>query len=387
MSRAQSVAQYRFNLLIFVCLLSCSSISSENISQKRGRSTGLVGQWWRRAASSLSPSHSARDDKYHHYHSHNEHDNEDDYSNPDSSSSDHSSRDFASSSGGSRFNDWRSSPSQAADSSHLQVSESYPSADQEIYPAKYPVDRFDYYRGEYKGDASMDDHHHKVMEHHMDKEVKEISYVYPVLIALLILGALFVPFMSLFFFLSVSAFNCQSGFSQVTPLFGRRRRRRRKRELTMEDNGGSSASGLNGLNLELDSDLESDSGSSRRNSTLFGRLNERESDFINARNRQRRLSMRRRRTNKTLDLATDLDFLSSQLPLVMLFDSSHDMLWSPASESRGQSGTMEEKALSSGRNETITMLDRDLKQLQVRLATSTLMLWDAISQFGSDFLL
>lgn len=70
--------------------------------------------------------------------------------------------------------------------------------------------------------------HHKI-EHH--EEAKEISFVYPVLLALLILGALFVPFISLFFFLAVSAFNCNGiggggGFNQVTPVFGRRRRRR-----------------------------------------------------------------------------------------------------------------------------------------------------------------
>lgn len=74
------------------------------------------------------------------------------------------------------------------------------------------------------------------VEHHQ-AEGKEISFVYPVLLALLILGALFIPFMSLFFFLAVSAFNCNgglgSGFGQVTPVFGRRRRRR-KRSLANE---------------------------------------------------------------------------------------------------------------------------------------------------------
>lgn len=82
--------------------------------------------------------------------------------------------------------------------------------------------------------------HHKV-EHH--EEAKEISLVYPVLLALLILGALFVPFISLFFFLAVSAFNCNgigSGFGQVTPFFGRRRRRRRRRSIS---ESASSAAG------------------------------------------------------------------------------------------------------------------------------------------------
>lgn len=76
--------------------------------------------------------------------------------------------------------------------------------------------------------------HHKKQQHHVEhhEEVKDMSYIYPVLLALLILGALFVPFISLFFFLAVSAFNCNSfgsgGFNQVTPFFGRRRRRRKR---------------------------------------------------------------------------------------------------------------------------------------------------------------
>lgn len=69
-------------------------------------------------------------------------------------------------------------------------------------------------------------------KHHKHYEVKEISYVYPILLALLILGALFVPFISLFLFLAVSAFNCHqlgsAGFANVTPILGRKRRRRRR---------------------------------------------------------------------------------------------------------------------------------------------------------------
>lgn len=77
---------------------------------------------------------------------------------------------------------------------------------------------------------SREVHHHRQHGH----EVKEVSYVYPILVALLILGALFVPFISLFLFLAVSAFNCHqlgsSGFASVTPIFGKRRRRRRRRK-------------------------------------------------------------------------------------------------------------------------------------------------------------
>lgn len=84
-------------------------------------------------------------------------------------------------------------------------------------------ERYDYEEEDYKK--------HTKVEHH-EHEVKEMSFVYPVLLALLILGALFIPFISLFFFLAVSAFNCNgglgsSGFGQVTPFMGKRRRRRR----------------------------------------------------------------------------------------------------------------------------------------------------------------
>lgn len=84
-------------------------------------------------------------------------------------------------------------------------------------------ERYDYEDDDYKK--------HTKVEHH-EHEMKEMSFVYPVLLALLILGALFIPFISLFFFLAVSAFNCNSGlgsngFGQVTPFMGKRRRRRR----------------------------------------------------------------------------------------------------------------------------------------------------------------
>lgn len=81
-----------------------------------------------------------------------------------------------------------------------------------------------------RDDGDETDHHKYSKVEHV--EGKEISFMYPVLLALLILGALFIPFISLFFFLAVSAFNCNSlgnsGFGQVTPVFGRRRRRRKR---------------------------------------------------------------------------------------------------------------------------------------------------------------
>lgn len=109
------------------------------------------------------------------------------------------------------------------------------SYDEDYEDVIYPRRRFEYGE-EYPRESKRKKHyheHHKVMkvEHH---EPKEISFVYPVLLALLILGALFVPFISLFFFLAVSAFNCNgigAGFSQVTPVFGRRRRKRRSAEM------------------------------------------------------------------------------------------------------------------------------------------------------------
>lgn len=82
-----------------------------------------------------------------------------------------------------------------------------------------------------RDDDEYEEHKKQLKVEHHELEGKEVSYMYPVLLALLILGALFIPFMSLFFFLAVSAFNCNSigsGFGQVTPVFGRRRRRRKR---------------------------------------------------------------------------------------------------------------------------------------------------------------
>lgn len=91
-------------------------------------------------------------------------------------------------------------------------------------------ERYDYEDDDYKK--------HTKVEHHEQHEIKEMSFVYPVLLALLILGALFIPFISLFFFLAVSAFNCNgglgsNGFGQVTPFMGKRRRRRRSVSLPL----------------------------------------------------------------------------------------------------------------------------------------------------------
>lgn len=85
----------------------------------------------------------------------------------------------------------------------------------------------DYFRaGEskhYSFEKSHDEGHH---------EVKEVSFVYPLLVALVILGALFIPFVSLFFFLAVSAFNCGNAGAigglntgPIQTLIGRRRKR------------------------------------------------------------------------------------------------------------------------------------------------------------------
>lgn len=72
----------------------------------------------------------------------------------------------------------------------------------------------------------------KSMEH-LQAEGREISLVYPILLAILIIGALFIPFVSLFFFLTVSAFNCNGigSFAQVSPFLGKRRRRRSLNEV------------------------------------------------------------------------------------------------------------------------------------------------------------
>lgn len=116
---------------------------------------------------------------------------------------------------------------QGRDTSREQQVSQYYSTDLMDSPSQQ--DYYDVYDANERFDDDDNYQKHHKIEHH--EEVKEISYVYPVLLALLILGALFVPFISLFFFLAVSAFNCNgiggnSGFGQVTPLFGRRRRKR-----------------------------------------------------------------------------------------------------------------------------------------------------------------
>lgn len=134
---------------------------------------------------------------------------------------------------------------------HIRNYQERPSSEVDIYEAdgwrKRMEQRFD----------EVDKHHGKVEAH----EYKEVSFVYPVLLALLILGALFVPFLSLFFFLSVTAFNCNgfgSSFQPVAPFLGRRRRRRRKRSLELQGNTTSaldvSSPGASILWDELDLD-------------------------------------------------------------------------------------------------------------------------------------
>lgn len=110
-------------------------------------------------------------------------------------------------------------------------------------------------------DYEDDDHKkHTKVEHH-EHEIKEMSFVYPVLLALLILGALFIPFISLFFFLAVSAFNCNgglgsNGFGQVTPFLGRRRRRRRSISLPASSSSSSSTVNNNTVSNEIGSSNE-----------------------------------------------------------------------------------------------------------------------------------
>lgn len=110
----------------------------------------------------------------------------------------------------------------------------YPNQLQDLYPQaaaadSSATDAFEeraILESQLKHRFDQDEKHHGKIESH---EFKEVSYVYPVLLALLILGALFVPFLSLFFFLSVTAFNCNSfgsGLQSVAPVFGRRRKRR-----------------------------------------------------------------------------------------------------------------------------------------------------------------
>lgn len=141
--------------------------------------------------------------------------------------------------------------------------------------------------------------HHKHHEHH---EVKEISYVYPILLALLILGALFVPFISLFLFLAVSAFNCHqlgsSGFANVTPIFGKkRRRRRRKRSLDY-----SEADGDDSLGLLLDAALPA-----QRNKTQVEEADDLK--FVFGQQQKQLKVSKQSQTNLTSDLIT-----TTQLP-------------------------------------------------------------------------
>lgn len=107
-------------------------------------------------------------------------------------------------------------------------------------PAPSGSSRWDYYA---PLESQHNSHQHE-MEHEMHG--KEVGLAYPILLALLLLGALFIPFLSLFFFLAVNAFNCHgggigtlgsasSGFQPVAPFFGRRRRRKKRdlRELKL----------------------------------------------------------------------------------------------------------------------------------------------------------
>lgn len=94
--------------------------------------------------------------------------------------------------------------------------------------------RWDYYQ---PMDSEHHDKEHEVEQHHVHG--KEVGLAYPILLALLLLGALFIPFLSLFFFLAVSAFNCHGigplgaaagssggSFQPVAPFFGKRRKKR-----------------------------------------------------------------------------------------------------------------------------------------------------------------
>lgn len=94
-------------------------------------------------------------------------------------------------------------------------------------------------------DMEEDEQKYHYEKNHVEHAAgKEIGYAYPILVALLILGALFVPFISLFFFLAVSAFNCNGigagSFASLTPIYGRRRRRKRSYEILGLSNSGDS---------------------------------------------------------------------------------------------------------------------------------------------------
>lgn len=332
---------------ILVGVICSLVVASQDLKTKDGRSNSVVGEWWRRAASSLSPTSSQTNDRQQHYHQDYNADSEeesDHYHEPDQYAT---ANIYDQPSPTSSLSKW---PKRKNSQLHLRdqnpLDQYYQS--NEVF-SRSPSERFDYHGGELKGEEDHD-YHLKEVEHR-HKEVKEVSYVYPVLVALLILGALFVPFISLFFFLSVSAFNCQSGLSQVTPIFGRRRRRRRKRQTA-------------------DERYASENGTA---TTLLRELNEHESDYLADRNK-----------SSAVESANLLR--TSQLPLVMLFDSAHDMLWSPAQSL----ASIENKTPTSGlfeRNEKFAMFEDDLEELRARLAHSTQMLWDAIVKFGSDLML
>lgn len=231
---------------------------------------------------------------------------------------------------------YQSPPSISRDEYHhnQQPSESIEDETSDSYPygsfVDYPFEQF--------GHASerFDErhHHHKELEHH--QEAKEISFVYPVVLALLILGALFIPFISLFFFLAVSAFNCNSGlagsFSSVTPIFGRRRRRRR----SLEAPSSSASAGL--LELVATTDrLEGRQANGTATTTKTTTLNK---------------------------MISERDLITSHLPVSMLFDAL------------AANSTL----VSTGWD----LMGQDYGAWRKQLARNTIRLRDALLQFGSD---
>lgn len=149
-------------------------------------------------------------------------------------------------------------------------------------------------------------HEHKQVKYE-GHELKEMSYVYPVLLALLILGALFVPFLSLFFFLSVTAFNCNSGLgSSFSPILGgrrRRRRRRRKRDLLIDNVANDNKSNQ----LLLLGNREDDNDNDYDNNSNIIRLELLDNELIYEKKQQELLL----NGNKLIEL--ELDLLSEQL--------------------------------------------------------------------------
>lgn len=357
-------------IMVFLFVLYCLTTveSNERLIKRSGRqgsgdrvsnSAGFVGEWWRKATSGLSPSYSS--DKHR---QHQDYDDELDSNNYEQSTSHYY---YEPKSHSKRLSPMSPSPP-VPDYYTVRESVEASSPSGNYYPlsARYGElvvpnnERIDYYQADLRGEEDYE--HRKEIEHH-HKEVKEISYVYPVLLALLILGALFVPFISLFFFLSVSAFNCQSGLSQVTPLFGRRRRRR-KRQV-----GGA-------------------------NRTLLAELNEQESKYLEARAKSRTGD----KPGERVDFLSseDLNLLMSQLPLSMLFDSSQ--------RERLASGSTNGSWVSraSNANKTIplagdggdlliqlesALLGHDLGQLRARLAEGTRTLWRALANWGDSYMM